>query len=144
MVDTTNIAVPSSEKNLAADLIDVYTHGLRQKSLLLRIMTQEDQTSTSTDSSSAYNIFVTGFNFESSLYQDLSILFDITQYSFDRDAKFKENNDKLSKLLTDIPTFIENISRNKLPKTIATVRDGIKHFDDYTYYIKVKGLIELK
>ncbi len=144
MQDTTNIVAPSSEKNLMSDLIDVYTHGLKQKSILLRVMTQEDQSGTPTDSSGSYNLFVMGANGESSLYQDLSMLFDITNYSFERDSKFKKENADLSTLLKNIPTFISDISKNTLPKTINTARIGIKHFDDYTYFIKVKGLIELK
>jgi hypothetical protein len=140
ITDTTNIEVTSSEKNLTGDLIDVYTHGLKQKALLRKLMPQYSDPS----SNAIYTVFVNGANGDSSLYEDLAIIFDITSYALERDHKHKTQNPDCVNLLNDIPIFIEAITDNALPCTTTTVKTGIKHFDNWIKQIKIKGLIDLK
>lgn len=140
VTDNTNIVASGSERSLSGELVEIYAHGLTQKAFLQRIMALSDA---SPDSSNIYNVFVNGANGQSSLYEDLSVVYDVTYYNFDRDNDYKTDHADLMPLLEAIKKFIDDIAGSKLPKTTMTAKTGMTHFDRITRHIRQKGLIKL-
>jgi hypothetical protein len=140
MMESISNITPNNDMTLADERIYFYKLGVYEKSTLLKHMSNKGLPEDSIYSMLVYSC-TPGTPGIQSLYEIISIFYDITAYVLLKDVDYQKDHPEVLKILNEVPQLLLDINESKKPKTIATVREAIKRFDDYSSHVLRIGLI---